>query len=51
MNSYRKDAEGHGAKVALNCEVVGGDVSGEDLSQNTLDEVYWTLHAIHSVLE
>lgn len=28
MDSYRKDAEQHGAVVALNCEVVGGKVSG-----------------------
>ena len=28
MESYRKDAEQHGAVVALNCEVVGGKVSG-----------------------
>ena len=29
MESYRKDAEQHGAVVAFNCEVVGGDLSGE----------------------
>lgn len=28
MESYRRDAEQHGAVVALNCEVVGGKVSG-----------------------
>lgn len=28
MESYRKDAEQHDAVVALNCEVVGGKVSG-----------------------
>lgn len=28
MESYRKDAEQHGAVVALNCEVVGGKVAG-----------------------
>ena len=28
MESYRKDAEQHGAEVALNCEVIGGKVSG-----------------------
>ena len=28
MESYRKDAEQHGAVVALNCEVIGGKVSG-----------------------
>ena len=28
MKSYRKDAEEHGAVVALNCEVIGGQVAG-----------------------
>lgn len=28
MESYRKDAEQHGAVVAFNCEVVGGQISG-----------------------
>lgn len=28
MESYRKDAEQHGAVVAFNCEVVSGQVSG-----------------------
>ncbi len=28
MESYRKDAEQHGALVAFNCEVVGGNISG-----------------------
>lgn len=27
MESYRKDAEQRGAVLALNCEVVGGNVS------------------------
>ena len=31
MESYRKDAEQHGAVVAFNCEVVGGDMSGSSL--------------------
>ena len=32
MNSYRKEAEQHGAKLVLNSEVIGGQMSGECLS-------------------
>ena len=36
MESYRKDAEEHGAVVALNCEVVGGNISGHGACLSTL---------------
>ena len=36
MESYRKDAEQHGALVALNCEVVGGNLSGASGQQTAV---------------
>lgn len=56
MNSYRREAEEHGAKVVLNSEVVGGQVSGELLySIHAKSITYFccttvgVLHAVNTV--
>lgn len=50
MASYRKDAGEHGAVLALNSEVIHGDVSGMLLSGNMPCMcIIVSLHAEHSV--
>ncbi len=45
MESYRKDAEQHGALLAFNCEVVGGSLSGLSHQQTAVLHLLGLLHA------
>ena len=45
MESYRKDAEQHGALLAFNCEVVGGNISGLSGQQTLVLHLTGLLHA------
>lgn len=44
MESYRKDAEQHGALLAFNCEVVGGNLSGLSDQQTAVVHLLDLLH-------
>lgn len=44
MESYRKDAEQHGALLAFSCEVVGGNISGLSGQQTLLIHLTDLLH-------